>query len=281
MRKNLANFFTLLNLLFGCLAIINIFEVDYYYSDELNTSTWVIIPEKMYLVSFFIFAAGLCDFLDGFIARWLKIESPLGLQLDSLADIVSFGVAPGLIVFKFLNQSLSNLIIKEPYSIMTKLIHVFQPNNESNFAPFIFLLPAFIIPLAAAYRLATYNLSTDQTKNFKGLPTPAVGFLIATYPLIFWQPQFKWVFLLFNNSTFFWYLNCLGLGYLMLSRRTMLAFKNFGADSLKKYLWIVIGVIGLIMTIIWQWLGLAMAILGYILGSFIYEKIQIQKQVKI
>src|SRR5687768_1907567 len=101
--KQIPNIFTLLNLIFGCIAIVLILQtgetivlLDYTGAVQVN------LPEKIWQGSLFIFAAAIVDFLDGFLARALKAQSAMGAQLDSLSDIVSFGVAPGMIIYQLL-----------------------------------------------------------------------------------------------------------------------------------------------------------------------------------
>lgn len=108
------------------------------------------------MASVMIFAAGLFDFFDGFTARLLKAHSPIGGDLDSLSDVVSFGVAPGFIMF-----------------------HVM---GGWWFGCFAFLLPVF-----SAVRLAKFNVDTRQTTSFIGLPTPPMAIFMASLPLAFWQ----------------------------------------------------------------------------------------------
>ena len=115
---------------------------------------YVSIPQQMFMASLFIGLAAIVDFLDGFVARLLKATSEIGVQLDSLADVVSFGVAPSFIIYQFLRLSFA------------------QHENGLNINT-IFLLPAFFIACAGAYRLARFNIDTAQTTYFKGLPIPA------------------------------------------------------------------------------------------------------------
>src|SRR6202042_512519 len=119
--------------------------------------------EKIYFASVFIGCAAVIDFFDGLVARLLKATSEMGKQLDSLADVVSFGVAPGLIVYEFLRMS---------YAQQTDGLDV----NT------LLLLPAFLIPCAGAYRLARFNIDTSQSYGFKGVPIPAAGLLVASFP---------------------------------------------------------------------------------------------------
>ena len=104
--KNIPNFFTLLNLIFGCMAIIFILQTGerIVYVDREGYSNWN-LPEKITWGSLFIFAAAIIDFLDGFVARLFKSTSAMGKQLESLSDLVSFGVAPGMIMYQLLRIS--------------------------------------------------------------------------------------------------------------------------------------------------------------------------------
>jgi len=138
--KYIPNFITSLNLTSGFIAII------FAANGDIVTAAW------------FILAAMIFDFLDGFSARLLKAYSAIGKELDSLADVVSFGVAPGLIIYQLLNDSLSlSAPLDDSDSVKTFLI---------------MLIPA-IMPVCGALRLAIFNLDTTQSSTFKGLPIPA------------------------------------------------------------------------------------------------------------
>lgn len=139
--KRIPNFITSLNLASGFLAIIFAGKGD------LLTASWLIV------------AAMAFDFLDGFSARLLHAYSDVGKELDSLADVVSFGVAPALIIFHLLNQSLSKSVPLTFSSEVLKIIMIF--------------LASAIMPVCAALRLAVFNIDATQSKTFKGLPTPA------------------------------------------------------------------------------------------------------------
>src|SRR5205085_4445926 len=136
------NIFTLLNLVFGTLAIIFILQNGLTITTDENGSSLIILPEKIFLASVFIGCAAAIDFLDGFVARLLKASSEMGKQLDSLADVVSFGVAPGMIVYQFLRAAYA----QDPGGLEVSMIC---------------LLPAFIIPCAGAYRLGRFNIDTQ------------------------------------------------------------------------------------------------------------------------
>ncbi len=118
------------------------------------------------------------DFFDGFAARMLKVSSELGKQLDSLADMVTSGVAPGLVMYQLMLRALSH------NSYATSFI------EKGSIATWnfddIMLIPflGFLLPVAAAYRLANFNLDERQSTSFIGLPTPAMSIYIISLPLI-------------------------------------------------------------------------------------------------
>jgi CDP-diacylglycerol--serine O-phosphatidyltransferase len=151
-KKHVPNIITLLNLASGLIALIFAFNTNYQYA-----FMWVAIG------IFF-------DFWDGFFARLFKVQSPIGLQLDSLADMVTSGVVPGLVMF----QMLSGIA---DYQEEMNL----QGNNF-----YLGLLPfaGFIITLASCYRLAKFNVDTRQTDSFIGLPTPANALFIMSLAVI-------------------------------------------------------------------------------------------------
>ena len=152
--KKIPNFFTLLNLLFGCCAIVFSLQTEsitIIQGDDLSTSFSV--PERLYFAAICIAIAAFIDFLDGFLARLLHAAGDMGKQLDSLSDVVSFGVAPAVILFQFLR-----------FSYMQQ-----QNGLEINIA---WLLPAFLFACAGAYRLARFNIDTTQTYGFNGVPIP-------------------------------------------------------------------------------------------------------------
>ena len=160
------NMFTLLNLFFGCIAIVFALQTEsviIYVNDQFESS--FNIPEKLTWAAFCIGLAAIIDFLDGFVARALHATSAFGKQLDSLSDIVSFGVAPAAIIYQLLRLS-------------------FAREENGLEASILWLLPAFIVSCAAAWRLAKFNLDETESYNFRGVPTPAVGLLIASFPLI-------------------------------------------------------------------------------------------------
>jgi len=256
--KQLPNIFTLLNLFFGCIAIVYVLQsglVPLYTNNgallmpdvsDLGTQ-YVSIPEQMFMASLFIALAAVIDFLDGFVARWLNATSAIGAQLDSLADVVSFGVAPSLIVYQFLRLSFA------------------QQQNGLDVS-FIFLMPAFLIACAGAYRLARFNIDTETKTYFKGLPIPANGLLIASFPLIYWTNNYPFITNILINP-WFWYVFIILLSYLMVSKLPMLALK-FSGISLKKLMpFIIIAFVAVVSALFIQWLAVPLTFLIYVLLS--------------
>ena len=215
------------------------------------------IPEPIFYASLYIGLAGLMDFFDGFAARLLKVSSDMGKQLDSLADVVSFGVAPAFIVLQFLRLALANDV-------------------NALAQPSAWLLPAFIIPMAGAYRLARFNIDTEQTTYFKGVPIPMIGILTAAFPLIYWQSQ-STVFSKLILNPIFWYVYILLVSFLMVMRRPMLALKGLGN---KKNLILPLVLVLLevaLSAVFFKWMAIPFGFIGYCLVSLIYKKTITQK----
>jgi CDP-diacylglycerol---serine O-phosphatidyltransferase len=249
--KQIPNLFTLLNLVFGCLAIIFILQTgEKILLIQPDGLTAITLPEKITWASFFIFAAAIVDFLDGFLARLFKGESGMGKQLDSLADVVSFGVAPGLILYQLLRISYA------------------QQENGLDIS-IGWLLPALFIPCAAAWRLARFNIDSGQQYSFRGLPTPAAGLAIASLPLVIWFQSFGLQQYLVNK----WILYAIILlfSWLMVSslRLMSLKFKDFSwSTNMPKYLLLICAVIAIAVL---QWLALPAVVLAYVVLSLIFK----------
>lgn len=252
MIKQIPNIFTLLNLFFGCLAIVATVQTGLTISADSNGGNLVIIPEKIYLASVFIAIAAVVDFFDGFVARLLKVPSEMGKQLDSLADVVSFGVAPGMIIYQFLRLSFAQ-----------------QPDGLD--VNILWLMPAFLVPCAGAYRLARFNVDIEQSYGFKGVPIPAVGLLVAAFPLIFWYSNQVWTTNLLTNK-WFWYAVIFVVSYLMVSKLPMLAFK-FKNASIKSFLpFIIIAVISLASALFFNWLAVPITFAAYVILSLVFKQ---------
>lgn len=249
--KHIPNLFTLINLFFGCIAIIYILQNGIILVSDDQGTQMLEIPEKIWLGSLFIALAAVVDFLDGFVARLFRATSALGKQLDSLADVVSFGVAPGLIVYQFL-----------------RLSYATSPNGIE--MPILWLMPALIIPCAAAYRLAKFNLDDSQQFGFKGVPTPAVGLLIASFPLIYWYSQNAEAVRLMQNK-WLWYAIIVAVSYLMVSNLPLMAlkFKNFSVKSnLPKLILLIAAIIAAILL---KWIAVPVVFILYIILSLAFK----------
>ncbi len=249
--KQIPNLFTLLNLVFGCLAIVATLQngIAIQYSPE--GSQFVDIPEKIWMASLFIGLAALVDFLDGFIARLFNASSEMGKQLDSLADVVSFGVAPSMITYQFLRMAFA----KEDAGIDISIA---------------WLMPAFIIAAAAAYRLAKFNLDSRQQYGFLGMPTPAIGLLMASLPLIYWHAEDERIINVLLNKWFLYGL-ILFLSWLMVSNVPMMAMK-FKSSSLKENLpKIILVALSIVAALFLHWLAVPVIFITYIILSLIFK----------
>lgn len=249
--KQIPNLFTLLNLLFGCLAIVFTLQNGIQVFVDTDGAQLVDIPEKIWLASLFIGLAAIVDFLDGFVARFFNATSEMGKQLDSLADLVSFGVAPGIIIYQFLRLSYAG----EENGIEISMLA---------------LGPAFILPCAAAWRLARFNLDNSQSFGFKGMPVPAVGIFFASLPLIYWNVNEAWVTDLLLNKWFLYGLVML-FSWLMVSSLPLMAlkFKDFSVkNNLPKYLLLLIAVAAILIL---KWLAVPVIVLAYVLLSLLFS----------
>lgn len=164
--KQLPNILTLGNLFSGCIAIAFIMSSQPYLSSiGGGTPYWITGTEQAYWGAVFIAIAALFDLLDGFVARALDLHSPIGADLDSLADVVSFGVAPSMILFKMLWAA--NIALPDAMDV-------------SMWA----MAPAFLVACFGAIRLARFNVKSSSSSSFTGMPIPGIGILIASFPLI-------------------------------------------------------------------------------------------------
>jgi len=251
--KQIPNLFTLLNLFLGATAIILILQTGQTIAFINNEGyTMVDLPEKISWGALLIFLAAIVDFLDGFVARLLKATSPMGKQLDSLSDVVSFGVAPALIIYQLLRISYA------------------QEENGLDIS-IAFLLPALIIACAAAWRLAKFNLDESQQYSFKGLPTPAAGLFVASLPLILHFPpgMLNITDLILNKWML--YVIIILLSFLMVSNLPLMSFKfkDFSLkNNLPKYLLVIIGVIAAIFL---QWIAVPILLVTYVIVSLLFK----------
>lgn len=224
-RKNLPNALTCCNLLCGCIAVVEVFH------------------NNMILSCALMGIALICDFFDGFLARLLGVSSPIGKDLDSLADMVTFGLLPSVIVYQLLLQSVPNLTdIWKAY-------------------------PAFIIAIFSAIRLAKFNNDPRQSDSFIGVPTPANAMLIASLPLILHFYGGEWESIIINTSNL-WILTGV-MSYLLVAEIPLLAlkFKSFGWKGNEiRYTFILVS---LLLVLFLKILAIPVIILFYVLISII------------
>jgi len=237
-KKHIPNFLTFLNLSAGLLALVHAFNGNY--------------NEAFSLVCLGIFF----DFWDGFFARKFNVSGDLGLQLDSMADMVTSGVVPGLVMYKMFADIQEN---QEMYNL----------TEETWFmgaVPYI----GFLITLGSAYRLAKFNIDTRQTDSFIGLPTPANALFILSLPMILFQNQFEWVSAIISNPYFLVVLSVLS-AYILNAEIPLfsLKIKNF---TFKKYkLQVSFLVVSVLLLFLLQYLAIPLIILLYIFLSILVK----------
>ena len=164
MKKHIPNAITLLNVLSGCIAIL------------------FAVKGQLQWAAIFVFIGIVFDFFDGLAARLLHVKSELGVQLDSLADMITSGVVPGIVMFQLFNMSLFDAEgVWGNYGEASNSVMWFG----LKLVPLS--LAGFLITLAAAYRLAKFNIDTRQADSFIGLPTPANTIFITAFPLLYLQ----------------------------------------------------------------------------------------------
>jgi CDP-diacylglycerol--serine O-phosphatidyltransferase len=217
-RKSIPNLLTCCNLICGCFGIVACLE---------GWST----P-----AAYFVWAAAGFDFFDGFAARWLKVSSPIGKELDSLADVISFGLLPAMVMYKMI-----------------------QSTTAIAWLPYV----AFMMAAFAALRLAIFNVDETQSDSFKGLNTPSNTLFITSLPLVFapgsWLFQeavlvaitvvfsllmvSPFRFFAFKFKNFKWVGNQLRFGFLLIATLLILFFK-LAAIPMIILLYIVASLVG-------------------------------------
>lgn len=238
MKQYIPNLLTLLNVFCGCVAVM--FAV-------LN---------RLELAAIFMFLGIFFDFLDGFAARMLRVQSEVGVQLDSLADMITSGLTPGVVMFQLLNMA-----ERGGWNL-----GFFGHETEMTVLPFF----GFVITLASAYRLAKFNVDENQVSSFKGLPTPANALLIISLPLILLNHNNEFLNGIILNH---WFLIGLTLvsAYLLNSniRLFALKFDNWSfKDNSVRYLFLI-GSVVLLLTL--RFLAVPLIIIFYILASLLLK----------
>ncbi len=232
LKQHFPNAITCGNLVSGCLSIL-------FLAHDM--------PVKAALM---IFVAGLFDFLDGFAARLLHAHSPIGADLDSLSDVVSFGVAPGFIMYYLM---------------------VLATDLPSAVAFGIEVLPclAFLLPVFSAFRLAKFNIDSTQKTTFHGIPTPGMAIFMASLPLALNQTGH-----LADGALGYW--ACLGItlffSLLMVSRLRFFSFKMKSArwkGNEIRWFFLIVAIIGVA---VFHFLALPFVMMLYVLLSILFAK---------
>ena len=245
MIKQIPNIITSMNLLCGCVAVF--FAV----SGDLVTA------------SFFAFLGIFFDFFDGVAARLLNAHSDIGLQFDSLADMITSGLVPSIVMVQLISQSITgDTLLMESYASSPGWNTVIV-----SYLPFVGLL----IALASAYRLAKFNVDTRQTSSFIGLPTPANTLLILSLPLILAFQNSELITSIFLNQ---WFL----IGLTILSSILLnaelplfaLKFKSWNFKSNKiRYIFLLLSLVAIILL---KFIAIPVVIILYILLSLFQKK---------
>ncbi len=256
--KQIPNILTLCNLLCGCIAIVLLLQngIRIVQSDDgmgfVTGQELLFNPESIYLAPLFIAIAAVIDFFDGFFARLLKASGEMGKQLDSLADVVSFGVAPGMIIYQFLRMSLAA-----------------QPDGL--YASFLWLIPAFLLPMAAAYRLARFNLDEGPSHYFRGTPVPSVGLTVAALPLIYWHAGSQTVLDLFMNK-WLWYALIIALSWLMVSSLPIMSNKPKSISMSGVMPYALVLTTGIVSLFLLGWWCVPVTFASFVIFSVIFKK---------
>ena len=232
-KKYIPNALTMGNLLSGCIAML------------------FAVHDQMEYVAIFVALGIFFDFFDGFFARLLNVQSEVGLQLDSLADMVTSGVVPGVVMYQLLLDATDM-----PWGASLEDYH------------FNIAYIGFIITLASAYRLAKFNVDDRQTNSFIGLPTPANTLFIISIPLILMYGEYAFAKAVFENP-YALIAIVIASSYMLNAEIHLFALKFKTWDFAKnkvRYLFIIMSVV---LIIFLQYLAIPLLIIIYVLLSLI------------
>jgi len=229
-KKHIPNIITLLNLFCGCIALVFVANLNF---------------EMAFL---FVCLGIFLDFFDGFFARLFKVAGELGLQLDSLADMVTSGVVPGFVMFCLLKEAQN-------------------PEIASEFIPFL----GFIITLGSCYRLANFNIDTRQTDSFIGLPTPANTLFIMSLPMVLKYSDSLLILELLANQ---WVLIAITLfsAFILNAEIPLFSLKIKDFSFKKNVLQIVFLSLCVLLLVFFQYLAIPLIIITYVLLSVVNNK---------
>ncbi|UZO79433.1 CDP-alcohol phosphatidyltransferase family protein [Aquimarina sp. ERC-38] len=245
LKKQIPNFITLLNLFSGCIAVL------------------FAVQGQLPLAAAFALLGIVFDFFDGLAARALQAYSELGLQLDSLADAVTSGVVPGIVMYQLLTRSFG-----QPFYIDSGNWQEAQVYTSFDISYVSFF--GLCITLASAYRLAKFNIDTRQTDSFIGLPTPANTLLILSLPLILEYQPSAIVTSIIENKIVLLLITIISC-YLLNAEIKLFAlkFKTWGfKENAMRYVFLIL-CLGLLITL--KFIAIPIIILLYIIFSAVYS----------
>jgi CDP-diacylglycerol--serine O-phosphatidyltransferase len=231
---SLPNLFTALNLLSGAFCV------------------YALIYKLDTFVPYCIVFSLICDFLDGFVARKMNIQSSIGKELDSLADVISFGLVPGFMLLRMFNPEMQ-----------------FQLNLQGIL---LFILP-FTIPIYSAFRLAKFNLETRDSEYFYGLNTPSNTLMILGVYLSWLSNDFNLINLLDQNWILLLAVVVL-INYLLISNTPMFSNKSIKKQFKGNLPFLLVGIIGIVSIVLFKYIGISLAILTYVLLSLLVLRLK-------
>lgn len=249
--KHIPNLLTICNLVCGCLAIVYILNAPSFLNTvDYETFRPVIGVHQILWGSVFIGLAAIFDVFDGMAARVLNAHSYIGKDLDSLADVISFGVAPSMIMY----QLLWSAYMSEPGAMDI---------------PTVVFLPAFALAAFAALRLARFNQTNTQQKfYFIGMPVPATGIVVAALPvMMYFEPQY----VSFLSNRWVLYIIIALLAFFMVSNLKFLKWKSSGVGLKAWWPQIVIAVVFGVSYALVGMVAVLIAFVVYVLLAFVYK----------
>lgn len=237
-KKHIPNSITLLNLFCGCIAMVFVSNKDFE------------------IAFFFVFLGIFFDFFDGFFARLFKVTGELGLQLDSLADMVTSGVVPGYVMYFLLMNSQQEI-------------------SDSLYFPFL----GFIITLGSCYRLAFFNIDTRQTDSFIGLPTPANSLFILSLPLVITYSDSLLVLEILTNQWILLLITAFS-AYILNAEIPLFSLKIKKFTLKDNLLQIIFLTLSVLLVVFFQYAGVPLVIIGYVLLSVVNNRFSLDGKTK-
>lgn len=252
---NLANLFSAANMISGIAAILFAFM------------------GRIDLAPFAIVLGAIFDFFDGFIARKLKKDGDLGKQLDSLADMITFGLAPGMVMLVLMTADIEGYLLDRHYEVIRydffAYLEGIVQGTETYAVPFF----ALSVPFFALFRLAKFNIDARQTTQFFGLPTPANTLFLMTFPLVLCYSEIEYnetIELLFNPALLSFVTVAMSLLMVVEVPLFSLKFKSFGWKSNEvRFVFLLISSVFILIFKAWS---IALIVILYLILSLIVNK---------